>query len=53
MGMQRVTCPYCEKLSMEMYYSGGLTKRTKVRCENCGKIYFVVYGNGSVISEKR
>lgn len=53
MGKQRVTCPYCGKLSKDMYYSESIAKRAKVLCENCSRTYFVLYGEGQVISEKR
>lgn len=53
MSKQRVTCPYCGKLSKGMYYSGNIAKRVQVCCENCGRPYFVLYGEGQVISEKR
>lgn len=52
MGTQRALCPYCEKLSKVMYNPIVNKKRDKVQCENCGKTYFVVYGEGIVKSEK-
>lgn len=52
MGMQRATCPYCGKFSVEMFHTEANPKRALIHCEHCSKTYYVAYGNGSVRVER-
>lgn len=52
MGKQRATCPYCGKLSLDMYDSTTTRKREQIRCMHCGRTYSVVHGDGFVKTER-